>query len=136
MMIHSSRKRYVIATIFFTSAFWLTIELILLSYTNRLNVDIARALPDETQLYLRNENRAKSPLADMLPIDDFRSSYVTLIPPNPHGAGENGEAVYIDGNDKAQLAKEKEGYKKYSFNNLASSKISLERTIPDNRPQE
>ena len=122
-----------IVTIFFTSAFWLTIEFILLSYTNRLNVEFSQAknqLPQARKPVLASETSYE------LSIEDFRSFYVTKIPPIPAGPGEKGVAVYNDKNDPAEVSKEKEGYKKYSFNEVASAKISLERAIPDNRPSE
>ncbi|KAJ7382785.1 Polypeptide N-acetylgalactosaminyltransferase 3 [Desmophyllum pertusum] len=56
--------------------------------------------------------------------------------PESGGPGENGEAVHNNKDDPAEASKEKEGYKKYSFNELASVKISLERAIPDNRPRQ
>lgn len=123
-----------VVTIFFTSAFWLTIELILLGYTNRLNVEISRA--DINQF---SDSRRAATFAfetKEASIEEFKAVYVTLIPPNPSGPGERGEAVYNDQDDPVQVSKEKDGYKKYSFNELASSKISLERSIPDNRPYE
>lgn len=132
-MIYSTRRRYVVVTIFFTSAFWLTIELILLSYTNRLNVEFSQA---KNQLPQAWKPVLASKTSDALSIEDFRSFYVTRIPPNPAGQGEQGIAVYNDKDDPAEVNKEKEGYKKYSFNELASAKISLERAIPDNRPPE
>lgn len=122
-----------VVTIFFTSAFWLTIELILLSYTNRLNVEFSQAknqLPQAWKPGLASETSLE------LSIEDFRSFYVTRIPPIPAGPGEQGIAVYNNKDDPAEQSKEKEGYKKYSFNELASAKISLERAIPDNRPRE
>ena len=45
----------------------------------------------------------------------------------------NGEAVVNAPGEKSQ---EEKGFKEYGFNELASKQISLERTIPDNRPSE
>ena len=49
---------------------------------------------------------------------------------NPNGPGENGQGVEIGGSEKEQ---EKLGYSKHAFNQLASDKISLFRSIPDTR---
>ena len=119
-----------VVTIFFTSAFWLIVELILLSYTNveLSQADINQFLDSRRTASITFESSEAS-------IEEFKSVYVTLIPPNPRGPGERGEAVQNDQDDPAQISQEKEGYKKYSFNELASSKISLERSIPDNRPE-
>ena len=136
-MIYSTRKRYVVVTIFFTSAFWLTVELILLSYTNRLNVEQSQTKNKLPEAWISRERNANNAIADVLiPIDDFKTLYVTSIPPNPGGPGEGGKAVYNDKDDPVEVNKEKEGYTKYSFNELASAKISLERSIPDNRAPE
>lgn len=137
-MIYSSRRRYVVVTIFFTSAFWLTVELILLSYTNRLNVELSQnQLPQAWKSREKADDGALAARTSTeLSIEDFKSLYVTRIPPNPGGVGERGIAVYNDKNDPVEVSKEKDGYKKYSFNELASAKISLERAIPDNRPSE
>ena len=47
-----------------------------------------------------------------------------------NGPGEHGRAVTIGSDEKAA---EKEGYDKHAFNELASTKISLHRSIPDTR---
>ena len=126
-----------VVTIFFTSAFWLTVELILLSYTNRLNVDQSQRKNELPEAWISRERNANNAIGDVLiPIDDFKTLYVTSIPPNPGGPGEEGKAVYNDKDDPVEVEKEKEGYTKYSFNELASAKISLERSIPDNRAPE
>ena len=49
---------------------------------------------------------------------------------DPNGLGEGGRAVVFEGSEKN---KEKEGYSKYAFNEYASQKISLVRSIPDTR---
>lgn len=136
-MIYSTRRRYVVVTVFFTSVFWLTIELILLSYTNRLNGEESQARNEPPKAWKPQVRDQNLDIADVpLPIEDFKTLYVTLIPPNPGGPGEGGRAVYNDKDNPDEARKEKEGYGKYSFNELASAKISLERSIPDNRPSE
>ena len=124
-------------TVFFTSVFWLTIELILLSYTNRLNGEEPQARIELPKAWKPQVGDQNLDMADVpLPIEDFKTLYVTLIPPNPGGPGEGGRAVYNDKDNLDETNKEKEGYRKYSFNELASARISLERSIPDNRPSE
>lgn len=133
---YSTRRRYVIVTIFFTSLFWLTIELIILSYTNNLNAELSQ-LPGEWNRRYEKPQRIRDISGDVLiPIEDFRTLYSAMLTANPGAPGEEGKAVYNNKNDADEESKEREGYRKYSFNELASSKISLERSIPDNRPSE
>lgn len=49
---------------------------------------------------------------------------------DPNGPGENGQAVNINESEKKE---ETEGYNQHAFNELASRKISLHRSIPDTR---
>lgn len=49
---------------------------------------------------------------------------------DPNGPGEYGKAVVIPAEEKKN---EKDGYSKYAFNEYASTKISLERSIQDTR---
>ena len=53
-----------------------------------------------------------------------------MLNAQPGSAGMNGEAVI---NSASEKEKEDKGLLDYGFNELSSSKISLERTIPDNR---
>ena len=53
-----------------------------------------------------------------------------IIPHDPNDPGEDGKAVVISAKEKPN---EKDGYNKYAFNEYASAKISLERSIPDTR---
>lgn len=53
-----------------------------------------------------------------------------IIPHDPNGPGEDGKPVVISAKEKPN---EKDGYNKYAFNEYASAKISLERSIPDTR---
>lgn len=126
-MIRSSKKRFVLLTIFLTSIFWLSIELILLNYATRLNSEPSRH-PSGTR-----ESDSKQIHSELLSVADFKAMYVTMLPPNPGGLGEGGIAVF---NSESEKEAEDEGYEKYKFNEVASSKISLERAIPDNRPSE
>ena len=49
---------------------------------------------------------------------------------DPNGPGEDGKPVVISAKEKNN---EKDGYSKYAFNEYASAKISLGRSIPDTR---
>lgn len=49
---------------------------------------------------------------------------------DPNGPGEHGQAVVINANEKEE---ENKGFNKHAFNELASRKISLHRSIPDTR---
>ena len=141
-----SQRRYIVFTIIFTSIFWLAVEFVLLAYSNNLSIEILeqpfyggklRDGSDKSIFDIQNKNNGQS-FEDSEPdqekkimsIDEFKSSYVSIVPVNPRGAGENGAEVK---NDDSEAEVEKIGYKKYSFNELASSKISLEHSIPDNR---
>lgn len=53
-----------------------------------------------------------------------------IIPHDPNGPGEDGKPVVVSAKEKPN---EKDGYNKYAFNEYASAKISLERSIPDTR---
>ena len=53
-----------------------------------------------------------------------------VIPHDPHGPGEDGKPVVVSAKEKPN---EEDGYNKYAFNEYASSKISLERSLPDTR---
>ena len=147
-----SRRHYIVLTVLLTSIFWLAIEFVLLAYSNNLNIDILeqpfyggklRDISDNSQISVRKERRKyeedsfvdheQAQEKKIISIDEFKSSYVAILPINPNGPGENGAKVK---NDESEEEAEKTGYRKYSFNELASSKISLERSIPDNRPTE
>ena len=63
-------------------------------------------------------------------IDYFKQFYRYSLNPQPGSAGMEGAGVKNSVNEKPL---EDIGFKNYSFNELSSSKISLERSVPDNR---
>ena len=137
-----SHRRYIVYTILLTSIFWLAIEMLLLAYSNHLNIEMLEQPFYGGKLRDSSDKRQSAVVVGDTPstnsltntsIAEFRSSYVTILPPNPSGPGEKGAAVKID---ESEREAENIGYKKYNFNELASSKISLERSIPDNRALE
>ena len=67
---------------------------------------------------------------NLVSIDYFKQFYKYSLNPQPGSAGMEGAAVKNSVDEKVQ---EDLGFKNYSFNELSSSKISLERSVPDNR---
>merc|ERR1712180_68577 len=67
---------------------------------------------------------------ELVTITHFEQYYKYTLPLEEGSAGMDGAGVSNSANEKE---KEKESLKNFGFNELASSKISLERTIPDNR---
>lgn len=63
-------------------------------------------------------------------IDYFKKFYKYSLNPQPGSAGMEGAGVKNSVDEKPL---EDIGFKNYSFNQLSSSKISLERSVPDNR---
>ncbi|XP_028517979.1 polypeptide N-acetylgalactosaminyltransferase 6 [Exaiptasia diaphana] len=127
-----SRKRYIVATIFLTSAFWLSIEVALLCYTNRLTNDDNQIISEgKSKVEGRRSWSLNETNTKLVTIEEFKSMYPNTI----HFVskqGENGAKVY---NSPSEKETEQEQFRLYQFNELASSKISLLREIPDNRPK-
>ena len=109
-------RRYVCTAIIFTSLFWLAIDLTAVMW-NKNN--------DE----LSNDRRDGSSNA-LVRIDYFKRFYKNVLDPQPGSAGMMGAVVR---NPDSEKQKEDQSLEDYGFNELASSKISLERSIPDNR---
>lgn len=83
------------------------------------------------------KNKLISAVRSIEPDNPKRDSHDTNIggaiktdPRDPNGPGEDGKPVDIPAKEKN---KEKDGYSKYAFNEYASTKISLGRSIPDTR---
>ena len=66
----------------------------------------------------------------LVTIDYFKQFYKYSSERQPGGAGWDGAAVI---NPAGEKEIEEKKMKEYGFNELSSSKISLERAIPDNR---
>ncbi|XP_047136155.1 polypeptide N-acetylgalactosaminyltransferase 13 [Hydra vulgaris] len=114
-------KRYVCAAILITSLFWIIIDFTALFLTGSEKVSLTRN-------YVENEIFADE--TTKVKIDYFRKFYKNILNPEPGSAGMEGQAVSNSVNEKAI---EDKSFDDYGFNELASSKISLERSIPDNR---
>ena len=74
--------------------------------------------------------RPKEKDADLVTIQYFKRFYKPLLNPAASSPGMNGASVK---NSKNEKDTEDQSIKDYGFNELSSSKISLERTVPDNR---
>lgn len=109
-------RRYVCTAIIFTSLFWLAIDLTAVMWNRN---------KDE----LSNDRRDDSSI-ELVKIDYFKRFYKYVLDPQPGSAGMMGAAVR---NPDSEKQKEDHSLEDYGFNELASSKISLERSIPDNR---
>ena len=76
---------------------------------------------------LKPRRYAKS---ELVPVDYFKKFYKNVLNPQDGGAGMDGAGVV---NSASEKEAEEKSLLDYGFNELASSKISLERTVPDNR---
>lgn len=103
-------RRYIFAVIIITSLFWLFM--------------------DFTAFYWKKNNKNFVSSSEKVTIEYFEQFYKTILNPQPGSAGMDGQAVI---NPQDEKEKEDKGLLDYGFNELSSSKISLERTIPDNR---
>lgn len=134
-MFRSPKKRYIVTTIFLTSSFWLAIELVLLNYTSRLNVEFqSNAEISQGKSKVNADVSNPDELqhgSDQIGINVFKGLYKTPIP-HILKQGESGEKVY---NSPSEKEIEQGRFQLFQFNELASSKISLLRSIPDNRPE-
>ena len=85
----------------------------------------------ETEKIIKVTTPFQNEAADnMVFIDHFKQFYHYSLNPQPGSAGMEGAPVKNSVNEKVR---EDLGFKNYSFNELSSSKISLERSVPDNR---
>lgn len=85
---------------------------------------------DFTAFYWKKKGAQKGGGTEPVTIEYFEQFYKNTLNPQPGSAGMDGEAVINSQNEKE---KEDKGLLDYGFNELSSSKISLERSIPDNR---
>ena len=112
-------KRYICVSVLLTSLFWFLVSL------TTLSIDIS-----ETWDHGYSKRSVVDKNEEFVKIDYFKRFYKNSLNPEPGGAGMNGEAVL---NSVSENSTEEKSLDDYGFNELASSKISLERTIPDNR---
>lgn len=79
--------------------------------------------------YLKSKNGKSDDIKGQT-IGHFEIFYKGILKVDPTSPGMNGKGVK---NLPSEREREEQGLQQYSFNELASSKISLERTVPDNR---
>ena len=115
-------KRYICAAILLTSLFWVMIDLTALLLTGSEKASLTK--------YSVNDEISAGEKETKVKIDYFKKFYKNTLNPEPGSAGMEGQAVSNSVNEKI---KEEKSFDDYGFNELASSKISLERSIPDNR---
>ena len=116
-------RRYICAAVIVTSLFWLTIDIIGIMVSRRND----NSKTDDDGGILKPRRYSKS---ELVPIDYFKKYYKNVLSPEAGGAGMDGAAVV---NSASEKEAEEKSLLDYGFNELASSKISLERSVPDNR---
>lgn len=124
-------KRYVCVLILVTSILWISIDLFAMLWKGQL--DVKGLHPEQSLLLTMNEdtiNSIQSRENELVTIQYFKRFYKPRLNPASSSAGMNGASVE---NHKSEKEREDQSIKDYGFNELSSSKISLERTIPDNR---
>ena len=83
-----------------------------------------------TKYVVQSTTTERTTSDNLVLIDYFKQFYKYSLNPQPGSAGMEGAGVKNSVNEKPL---EDIGFKNYSFNELSSSKISLERSVPDNR---
>ena len=133
-------RRYIFAAVICVCLFWLIIDLALIQWQKDVNNENETTGQDEGQIdqefapkedslqLIRTTEQSRK--EHLVTIDYFKQFYVYSLNPQPGSAGMEGAAVK---NADSEKEREQLGFKNYSFNELASSKISLERSIPENR---
>ena len=124
-------KRYICVLILVTSIFWISIDLFAMLWKSQLDVRVLN--PEQSLLLSMNKDRLESirpKEKDFVTIQYFKKFYRPNLNPAVSSAGMNGALVE---NSAEEKEREDQSIKDYGFNELSSSKISLERTIPDNR---
>eukprot|EP00112_Aurelia_sp_Birch-Aquarium-sp1_P019291 Seg4740.1 transcript_id=Seg4740.1/GoldUCD/mRNA.D3Y31 product="Polypeptide N-acetylgalactosaminyltransferase 5" protein_id=Seg4740.1/GoldUCD/D3Y31 len=122
-------QRYVCAVVFLTSLFWISINF----FWRILNNGTAVKVIDPGQsLILSLDKRRLDSLRprELVTIDYFEELYQPLVRTELSGPGMGGKGVK---NLPEEKAREDQGIKDYGFNEVASAKISLERSVPENR---
>ena len=123
-------QRYVCAAILLTTFFWIGLDLLAMLWSKNNKVSVLN--PNQSLLPNLDKDKLSSLRThkSLVKINFFKQFYESLLSPDPSSPGMNGESVINSAQEKAE---EDIRMELYGFNELSSSKISLERTIPDNR---
>ncbi len=125
-------KRYVCAIVLVTSIFWVSVDLFAMLWNSKIDLKVLN--PEQSLILSVGKDkldmlRPKDKDSSLVTIDYFKRFYRKSVHDSSTD-GMNGAAVK---NSAEEKDKEDQSIKDYGFNELSSSKISLERTIPDNR---
>lgn len=96
-------------------------------------LDVKVLNPEQSLLLSLNKDRLDSirpHVGDLVTVDYFKKFYKPQLKTDASSPGMNGASVRNSNDEKER---EDQSIKDYGFNELSSSKISLERSIPDNR---
>ena len=116
-------KRYIFAGIFLTSFFWIIVDYTAILWNRK-------KISEEVIVDPRNNADNNIDTTNLVNVDYFKRFYHYVLAPQPGSAGMDGSAVKNPASEKTD---EDKRMFDYGFNELSSSKISLERSIPDNR---
>ena len=100
------------------------------AHNNNNNNNIQKFNRQPQQPEQENIKKKKKPKEELVTIDHFEQYYFHTMVVEEGSAGMDGAAVVNSANEKDA---EELSLTHFGFNELASSKISLERSIPDNR---
>ena len=122
-------QRYVCAVVFLTSLFWISINFFWRILNNRT---AGKVIDSGQSLIFSLEKRRLDSLRpeELVTIDYFEKLYRPLVHTEPSSPGMGGKGVM---NLPEEKAREDQTIKDYGFNEVASAKISLERSVPENR---
>ena len=123
-------KRYICLLIILTSIFWISVDFFVVLWEKKVNFSITNS---DQSIISVSRHGLDSSLAvenNFVNIKYFETFYKPILNPDASSAGMNGSLVE---NPRSEKEQEDKSIHDYGFNELSSSKISLERTIPDNR---
>ena len=126
-------KRYICALVLITSIFWISIDLFAMLWNKKLDLKVLN--PEQSLILSIGQDKREllRPMDNdgkLVTIEYFKQFYKPLLKADKTGLGMNGAGVK---NSAAEQEIKDKSIKDYGFNELSSSKIPLERTVPDNR---